>query len=60
MIADIESDIKKNLSAILTELFFRGRNLNLFVVFIKIIPYKKYTKEPDSFSVNHTTNFFIK
>ena len=52
MIADMINN--KKLNPIVTELFIRGRKLNIFVVFIT----QSYSKVPKDFRLN-TTHFFI-
>ena len=53
---DIIPDIieNKNLNSIVTELFIRGRKLNIFLVYIT----QSYFKVPKDFRLN-TTHFFI-
>ena len=52
MIADMESN--KKLSPIVTELFLRGRKLNISVIFIS----QSYFKVPKTIRSN-TTHYFI-
>ena len=54
MIADVEDD--KKLSPIVTELFFRGRKLNISLVFIS----QSYFKVPESVRLNATHYFIMK
>ena len=54
MIADVESN--KKLSPIVTELFLRGRKLNISVVFIS----QSYFKVPNTIRPNATHYFIMK
>ena len=54
MIADMESN--KKLSPIVTELFLRGRKLNISFVFIS----QFYFKGPKTIKLNVTNYFFLK
>ena len=54
MIADMESN--KKLSSIGTELFLRGRKLNIFLVFIS----KSYFKVPKTIRLNAAYYFVMK
>ena len=54
MVADMESN--KKLSPIVTELFLRGRKLNISLVFIS----QSYFKVPKTIRLNATHYFIIK
>ena len=54
MISDIESN--KKLNPIVTELFLRGRKLNILFVFIS----QSYFKVPETISLNVTHYLFMK
>ena len=54
MIADMLSN--KNFNSVVTELFIKGRKLNISLVFIK----QSYLKVPKKFRLNTTHCFIIK
>ena len=54
MIADLESN--KRLTPIVTELFLRGRKLNILLVFIS----QSYFKKPNTIRLNAKHFFFMK
>ena len=54
IIADLKSN--KNLSPIVTELFLRGKKLNISLVFIS----QSYFKEPETIRLNAIQYFIIK
>ena len=54
MIAEMINN--KTLNSIVTELFIRGRNLNISLVFIR----QSYLKFPKDFSLNYTHFFIMK
>ena len=54
MIADMINN--KTLSSIVTELFIRGRNLNISLVFIR----QSYLKVPKDFRLNYTHFIIMK
>ena len=54
MIVDTEAN--KKLSLVLTELFLRGRNLNISLIFIS----QSYFKVPKTIRLNTTPYFIIK
>ena len=58
MFDDIIADLKsnKNLSPIVTELFLRGKKLNISLVFIS----QSYFKEPETIRLNAIQYFIIK